>query len=146
MDLLPTLAGLAGIQPPEDRPIDGRDIWDLLTCKEGAGSPHEAFYYYQMDQLQAVRSGKWKLHLPLEEKRNHGGRNMGRSPLMLFDLVADPGESKDVSEKYPEVVERLLALADKARRNLGDLGHKGDKQRPAGFVSNPAPRLLPDKR
>lgn len=64
MDLLPTFAKLAGTEPPQDRVIDGKDIWPLLVCQEGTKSPHEAFYYYQMDQLQAVKSGKWKLHLP----------------------------------------------------------------------------------
>jgi arylsulfatase A-like enzyme len=143
MDLLPTFAGLAGAEPPGDRVIDGRDIWPLLTCKEGARSPHEAFYYYQIDQLQAVRSGKWKLHLPLDVKYNHARRDTGSSSLMLFDLSKDIEESVDVSDQQPEVVNRLLTLAEEAREDLGDAGRKGRGQRPAGSVLNPEPRLLP---
>ncbi|MFQ6039402.1 MAG: sulfatase [Candidatus Poribacteria bacterium] len=142
MDLLPTFARLAGIGPPGDRIIDGKDIWPLLTCQKGAESPYKAFYYYQMEQLQAVRSGKWKLHLPLESKYTYAGRDTGSSPLILCDLNKDFQEDVDVSEKYPEVVKRLLALAEKARDELGDINHKGNHQRPAGFVSNPKPRLL----
>ena len=107
MDLLPTFAKLAGTIPPEDRIIDGKDIWPLLTCKEDAKSPHEAFYYYQVDQLQAVRSDKWKLNLPLDAKYTHGRRNTGSSPLMLFDLSEDLAESIDVSDQHPEVVKNL---------------------------------------
>jgi len=61
---------------------------------------------------------------------------------MLCDLNKDFREDVDVSEKYPKVVERLLALAEKARDELGDINHKGNQQRPAGFVSNLKPRLL----
>ncbi|MFC1716087.1 sulfatase [Candidatus Poribacteria bacterium] len=142
MDILPTFAGLAGTESPGDRVIDGKNIWPLLTCEEGAKSPHEAFYYYQIDQLQAVRSGKWKLHLPLDVKYNHGRRDMGSSPLTLFDLSEDVSESVDVSGQHPEVVKRLLTLAEKAREELGDVGRKGKRQRPAGNILNPEPRLL----
>jgi arylsulfatase A-like enzyme len=71
MDLLPTFARLAGATLPKDRIIDGRDVWPLLSGRPDARSPHAAFYYYYMDQLQAVRSGRWKLHLPLETKRTY---------------------------------------------------------------------------
>jgi len=57
MDFLPTFARLAGAQVPADRTIDGHDIRPLLFGQEGAKSPYEAFYYYCMEQLQAVRSG-----------------------------------------------------------------------------------------
>lgn len=62
MDLYPTLARLMGAPLPE-RKIDGKDIWPLLSG-QSSGSPHEAFYYYGGEELQAVRSGRWKLHFP----------------------------------------------------------------------------------
>jgi arylsulfatase A-like enzyme len=68
MDLLPTFARLAGTEPPKDRVIDGYDIWPLMVGDIEAESPYEAFYYYYVGQLQAVRSDRWKLHLPLEAK------------------------------------------------------------------------------
>ena len=41
------------------------DIWPLLSGQPGAKNPHEAYYlYYNVNELQAVRSGKWKLMLP----------------------------------------------------------------------------------
>jgi arylsulfatase len=63
MDLLPTVAGLIGAKLPA-HPIDGKDIEPLLAGRTGAKTPHEAFYYYAGEQLQAVRSGDWKLHFP----------------------------------------------------------------------------------
>ncbi|MCU0915905.1 MAG: sulfatase, partial [Planctomycetes bacterium] len=56
MDLLPTLAYLAGTKPVADRIIDGQDIRPLLLGRKEGWTPREAFYYYHEDQLQAVRS------------------------------------------------------------------------------------------
>jgi arylsulfatase len=63
IDLLPTIAGLIGAKLPAHK-IDGKDIRPLMEGRPGAKSPHEAYYYYAGDQLQAVRSGDWKLHFP----------------------------------------------------------------------------------
>ena len=142
MDLLPTFARLAGTKPPTDRIIDGRDIRPLMLGEPGAETPHEAFFYYQMDQLQAVRSGRWKLHLPLKPKKRNWGKPEPSSPLQLYDLKADVGEQNNVADQHPEVVERLMALAEKAREDLGDMGREGKNQRPAGFVQQPTPRTM----
>ena len=134
-------ARLAGATLP-DRAIDGKDIWPLLSGKPGAKSPHEAFYYYQMDQLQAVRSGKWKLFVEMESKKRNWGKPEGKTPMKLFDLSTDIHEDNDVKDQHPEVVKRLLALAEKAREDLGDVNRAGKGQRPAGWVDKPEPRLL----
>jgi arylsulfatase A-like enzyme len=142
MDLLPTFARLAGTAKPADRVIDGHDIWPLLSAAEGTKTPYAAFYYYQIDQLQAVRSGKWKLHLPLAEKKRNWREPFKNVPLQLYDLEADVSESTDVSTDHPKVVDRLLALAERACEDIGDVGREGKNQRPAGFVDNPKPVLL----
>ena len=139
MDLLPTFAKLAGAKPPGDRIIDGRDIWPLLSGAAGARTPHEAFYYYYRDQLQAVRSGKWKLHLPRTDKK---GGQTSKLATKLFDLDADIAEANDRAAENPDVVKRLLALADKARADLGDRDKPGANQRPAGMVVTPKPLTL----
>jgi arylsulfatase A len=142
MDLLPTFARLAGTQPPKDRIIDGHDIWPLMAGKVGAMSPYEAFYYYYMGQLQAVRSGKWKLYLPLENKWINFRGDTKSCPVELYDLKADISETINLAEEYPDIVKRLLTLAEKARGDLGDVGRSGSNQRPAGYVTNPTPRIL----
>ena len=142
MDLLPTLAKLAGTTAPRDRQIDGKDIWPILSQQPGAQSPHAAYYYYQMDQLQAVRSGKWKLCLALESKKRNWGKPEGKKPLALFDLRKDIHEDHNVAAENPAVVKRLQALAAQARFDLGDMQRIGTGQRAAGWVPQPAPRLL----
>ncbi len=141
MDLLPTFARLAGAPLPR-RPIDGKDIWPLLSGQPGARSPHEAFFYYCREQLHAVRSGRWKLHLPLKRKMTSFGWDNRPVPIQLYDLGSDIGERVDLAEGQPEVVARLMALAEKAREELGDVGRPGKGQRPAGFVKKPTPRVL----
>ncbi len=145
MDLLPTVAKLAGGEVPSDRVIDGHDIWPLLSGKANAKSPYEAFYFYFLGQLQAVRSGKWKLYLPLEEKWDRRRwRNEQGDPceLKLVDLDADIGEEHNLAAANPEVIKGLMAHAEWAREELGDIGKTGTGQRPAGHYPNPRPLWL----
>jgi arylsulfatase A len=130
MDLYPTLAGLCGATLPDDRTIDGRDI-SPLWLDEAATTPHEVFLYYWMDDLEAVRSGRWKLHLAKH----------GTAFTRLHDLVADPAEATDVQADHPDVVADLLAHAEAARADLGDAltGRVGADVRPVGRVDDPQP-------
>jgi len=143
MDIVPTLAHLVGYEYPDDRMIDGHDMMDLMTV-EGATSPTEVLYYYQLEQLQAVRSGTWKLLLPLDSMyRNiHRGTFMPGRELKLIDLSADIREENDVSALHPQIVAKLLDYARIAREDLGDMGREGRNTRPAGFVASPFPQLM----
>jgi len=144
IDLLPTLARLAGAPLP-DRAIDGRDIWPLLVNEPNAGEPHDALYFYWGSELHAVRSGRWKLHLPhpyqaLDEAGRDGmpGQYVRRTiELSLFDLDSDPGETRNVAADHPGEVERLLDHAERAREALGDslTNRKGREVRPPGAPS-----------
>jgi arylsulfatase A len=138
MDMLPTFTGLAGAAVPQDRIIDGKDIWPLWAGRPGAKSPHKVFYYYMINQLQAVRSGKWKLHLPLKKMR---GKVVNR-PLKLIDLGKDPQEADNLSQEHPDIVRKIMSLAEKARLDLGDLDRPGAGRRLAGYVDRPTPRVM----
>ena len=142
IDLLPTIAKLAGRSAPTDRIIDGRDIWPLLSGQENAKSPHEAFFYYQMDQLQAVRSGDWKLFVPMESKKRNWGKPDGKTEAKLFNLAADIHEDNNVAAEHPDVVAKLMTLAERARKDIGDVGRPGLNQRAPGWVSRGTPLLL----
>ena len=115
LDLFPTLLAAAGVALPEDRLIDGRDITPLLTG-ESHLSPHEYFYLYHQGELEGIRSGDWKYFrntshytwpMPVDKKlgflTNH---TTGPIPL-LHNLATDPGEAYNLSERFPDVVERL---------------------------------------
>ena len=142
MDLLPTFAKLAGAKLDPERTIDGHDITPLLEDQPGAKSPTEAFFYYQKWQLQAVRSGKWKLHLELPNKLIGLGNKRQPAKAELYDLDADIGETKNVAAQHPEVVAQLTKYAEAARAELGDDDQTGSGQRPAAFVEQPVP-LVP---
>ena len=141
MDLLPTVAGIAGAQPPQDRIIDGKDILPLMT-KPGAPSPHDAFFYYYGQKLEAVRSANWKLVFPRTAmddtpyERKPGAAKEALLPEALYDLAADVGETTDVIGKHPEVAARLRALAERMREDIGDsaTNQKGKNRRPVGQV------------
>lgn len=126
IDLLPTIAEMIGAKLPGHR-IDGKNILPLMLSDD-AKSPHKAYYFYNGNQLQAVRQGKWKLHFP------HGYRTMAGKPggtggiptnysqakieLSLFDLHQDIGESKDLKAEFPDIVTRLSELGKKFDEKL----------------------------
>ena len=141
LDILPTLAAIAGGKTPTDRIIDGKNIWPILSGKSKA-HPREAYYYYQMDQLQAVRSGDWKLFVAMDSKKRNWGKPEGKKELKLFNLAKDIAESKNVAAANPKVVKQLLTYAETARKDLGDTGRPGKGQRKAGWVEKASPRLL----
>jgi arylsulfatase A len=148
IDLLPTIAGLIGAKLPRHK-IDGLDIWPLLTGDPAAKNPHEAYYFYYADnELQAVLSGRWKLQLPHTYRTlagRPGGRDGKPAPYAqrklqspeLYDIDADVGEAVDCAAEHPDVVQRLLALAEQARDDLGDslTGRKGKGVREPGRVA-----------
>ncbi|TWU57909.1 sulfatase family protein [Rubripirellula reticaptiva] len=146
MDLLPTFAKLAGRVAPMPHPIDGHDISSLLFDDADAKTPYEAFYYYDQSQLQAVRSGPWKLFLPVEQFSRHPHFNKNQPPReMLFNVVDDIACEHDVADQHPEIVGRLRELAERGRRELGDTGVKGTGQRPIGKLpedEKPRPQVM----
>jgi arylsulfatase A-like enzyme len=142
IDLLPTIAKLAGAKLPEHK-IDGLDIWPLIAGERDAKCPHEAYYFYKEEELQAIRADRWKLHFPhsyitLADKPGKDGDpaaySDAKTPLALYDLEEDVSETRNVAERHPEVVKKLQALADKAREDLGDsaLKQEGKGVRPPG--------------
>ena len=127
IDLLPTIAAATGVQLPE-KPIDGLDILPVLKGENS--EPRNSYFFYYGGELRAVRQGKWKLFFP-HKSRSYVGvepRN-DRFPgpyatlevgSELYDLENDIGETKNVIEQYPDVVETLQQLAQTARQDLGD--------------------------
>lgn len=130
IDLFPTLAGLVDAPLP-DLPIDGVSIWPLLDGSQQSPVQEAYYFYYHRNELHGMRSGKWKLNFP-HTYRTMEGRELGKDGipgkynysasigLELFDLENDIGETEDVSASNPDVMNRLLALAENQRLILGD--------------------------
>ena len=122
MDLLPTFANLAGARL-SGAPLDGVDIMPMLSG-DADSVDREPFFYFDYNNLQCVRQGRWKLHVaryntPPWVPEPTGGRvNL---PLMnpeLYDVVADPQESYDVAAEHPEIVWPMRAKIDAAIRTF----------------------------
>lgn len=141
MDLLPLFCELAGVEPPDDRTIDGKTILPILKG-EATATPHEFLYYYNGTNLQAVREGNWKLHLPRTARdqpfwSKKPSKTKGFVTLdepQLFDLTNDLGEQRNVADRHPDVVTRLLMQAETIRAELGDVNTTGTDQRAINLV------------
>ena len=144
MDFLPTFAALSGGLLSANK-IDGHDITPLLTGTKGAASPYEVFYYYRRRQLQALRWGDWKWHLPLGNTfpnwttANQKGR--GR-PGKLVNLKTDLAEKLDVTVANPKVMAKMRELVAQAEAALGNEDRQGKEQRPATTLKSSKPMVL----
>ena len=116
IDLLPTIAGLSGAELPNDRAIDGKDIWPLIAGKKGAQTPHEIYFFYKGNKLESARQGKWKL-------RRSGKKSQS---VELYDLASDISESKNLAKENEILVNEMIN-----KMNLFDEKLKKN-QRPAG--------------
>lgn len=140
MDLLPTIAALVDAALPSDRIIDGVDIRSLLFGKETGAAPRKTLLYFGGSNLRAVRRGPWKLVFPHDYSVPappgidgvHGERGTRSIEKSLFHLGTDVGETRNLVAHYPEVVQELEALAEKARQDLGDGKRAGANLRPIG--------------
>ncbi len=104
LDLLPTLAKLAGAEPSDDRVIDGMDIRELILNPTTTKTPREEFFYFSTrGDLQAVRSGKWKLRIASRPRRKEPAKPE------LYNLREDISEKKNLADEHPEVVKKLQA-------------------------------------
>ena len=112
----------------------------LFAGEFDKADPARVFRYYFLNSLQAVRQGKWKLHIPRPatppwlgqfSKNNHIAAEdwAGFKEPFLVDLEADPGETQSMSGAHPEIVERLLMLAEEARADIGDHDRVGANMR-----------------
>ncbi len=137
IDFLPTFARLAGVPPPQDPPIDGVDISPLLL-DEHAAAPNDTFAYYWHGGLAAIRVGDWKLHFQLS---GWGTEHEPQRERVLYNLADDIGETTNLYDRHPDIVQRLEAAADRIRARLGDSLRNipGPEKRPVGRVENPRP-------
>lgn len=94
VDLFPTLAGIAGLQVPRDRPIDGVDQSAFLLGRQEK-SAREGFVYYIKNELRAAKWRDWKMHFVWEVEPNAGPNHL-ETPY-VFNLVQDPKEETDVN-------------------------------------------------
>jgi arylsulfatase len=170
LDLFTSIAKFAGAALPE-RKIDGRDLTPLMRGVEGAEGRDTFFFYsgdelhavrqgrwklhvpheYLTVSGPPGRDGRpaQPAHQAPRSMSESGvpaiasrhGYSVASLPLSLYDLAADPGETRDVAAAHPEVVARLEAVATEARADLGDslTGATAAGRRPAGDARHAVP-------
>ncbi len=111
IDLLPTLAHACGIDLTKitsgTPKIDGVNVWDTLTVKPSSRHARtDLLYWHGSGVLQAIRVGDWKLYLDLVKEVP--GTSEGP---VLVNLVDDPAEQANLSDKHPEKVQAMKTLA-----------------------------------
>jgi len=131
LDLFPTFLGLAGLDLPADRIIDGVDLWPVLAGERTGPMERPLFFFHDYD-VEAVRVGPWKYldrnshyvwPAPLDKPDTPAGAiltgrdysppgsdesipTLGTWPL-LYDLRRDPAEAYNVAETHPEIAAGL---------------------------------------
>lgn len=111
IDVAPTLLEVAGLPPLPH--AAGRSLAPLLRGEVSAPRPAvtQRIAHAGLRDLVAIRDGRWKLHVRAT-RGDWSDELRTPSDLALFDLSADPGETRDLSAEEPEVVARLLEALD----------------------------------
>jgi arylsulfatase A-like enzyme len=116
IDLLPTLADMAGIPVAATKPLDGKSIKPLLLAEKG-NWPDRMIFSLQNKKI-SVRTQQYRFAA--------GGQ--------LFDMVADPCQDRDISQEKPEIAAKLSqAVAEWGREMLPLMG-KDDRPFPVGYA------------
>ncbi len=104
LDMFPTLAELTKSKQPLPKGLDGISIVDKI---KGANKPQtDRYYYWAWRNHDVLRSDKWKMFRYWNK-------------VMLYDLVNDTAETKDVSAENPEIVQQFKAQIDIEARKIG---------------------------
>ena len=144
IDWVPTFASVTKSKLSNNK-IDGKNIWPTLTL-ESEEDPHEAlFFYYHVNSLHGVRYGDWKMYFPHRYRTLNGkeGRDDGKpikyeyvdlEEIELYNLKEDPSENKNVYNQFPNIANKIKALAEIKRREIGDdlTNIIGSENRPIG--------------
>jgi arylsulfatase A-like enzyme len=116
LDLLPTIAALAGATTPTDRVLDGVDLSPTLL--RGAPSPRQSFGYWRDGELYAFRQGSWKAHFVTRGAYGRGGPRVAHDVPELYQLDVDPGERFNVAAGHPDMVRTLIEAAERERSRV----------------------------
>lgn len=118
LDLMKTIATLAGVDMPADRKMDSYDLSGILTGKTQV-SPRDHFYYWAFGRLHGIRHGMYKMHIHSMEEILYWNPVALEQPL-LFDIERDIAEKYDLYEKMPDKVAELQGMIDRHLKDTED--------------------------
>lgn len=126
VDFLASFASLVGAEIPEGVQLDSRDLLPALLGESDQGND---FIVQQSSDGLGLRMGKWK-YIEAHERsawaynrHNQGEPNMMHTEMpapaeYLFDLDADPGETTNLADRYPEKLRELARLLEKVKADF----------------------------
>ena len=107
LDLLPTIAALAGVERPRDRALDGDSLTSVLR---GAGrSPRRSMIFYRGATIFAVRYGSFKAHF-FTQPEYGSDPPVAHQPPLLYNLDYDPSEKFDVAKNHAGVLAEIARI------------------------------------
>ena len=129
LDLLPTIAALAGVDLPPGRNLDGHDLGPVL--RGSAPSPRQTMFFYRARALHAVRHGSFKAHFIT--RPDYGNEPpVEHNPPLLYNLDEDPSEKFNVAGRHPEVVAAIQQIAAEHRKSIEPVPSQLDARIPTG--------------
>ena len=136
VDWYPTLLKLAGSSAEQKLPVDGLDIWPVLT--QGAKSPHQDILLMGSQPGEAaIRSGDWKLLVnPTDSKRENKKKSKSEAGVIvngdrieLYNVADDISERHDLAAAQPERVQAMLARLHELTANPANPDHFKDTKK-----------------
>ncbi len=116
LDLLPTVAEIAGAEVPSDRVMDGLSLLPVLEDPEAG--VREEMPFYRGEQLYAYRLGPWKAHFITQWAYTTDSDPVEHEVPLLYHLNHDPSEQYDVAGEYPDVVAEILQAVERHRATV----------------------------
>ena len=104
LDFLPTFASLSGATLPTDRILDGKDITAMLKAGSDGKSEYKKFFYWSKKNITALRMGKWKLRIRIDNK------SKTRDNPELFNLADDISEANNLAAQIPDKVAHMSKI------------------------------------
>lgn len=116
MDIMPTIAGILGIELTNKENLAGRNVNSLfLNPEKGYSEEFELVYYNRDGNPEAIRVGDWKLHIA---KTRGWKKADGDFPISLYNLREDIGETRNLAHDKPEIVTRLKNRLDELDNSI----------------------------
>ena len=135
LDLLPTVASLAGVNTPSDRKLDGYDLTKVL--KEGAASPRDEMIYYHNTRVFAARKGDFKLYFLKNNPLGYPSKIEELEKYQLFNLMVDPSEKIDIIDQYPDIAKEIEKMVASHKEGVVEVESQLERRiEPAGVARN----------
>ena len=125
LDIFPTACGLAGVDVPSDRAMDGLDLGPTLLGD--SPSPRDVMFFYRGTRIFAVRRGPYKAHF-ITRSGYGPDKESSHDPPLLYHLEHDPAEIHNIAELHPGIIEDIRQEVERHRRSLTPVKNQLDER------------------